>query len=292
MVRLKNTRNILEIYWGSLRAPLPRCVPVLHWTLHVNRISLSHLGPPKFCFFPGVNQFSMSKSVLGENTRCSTETCFAYLFFTHRVGWHVAWGLLGAGARRGPPQRPGRWRGSLPPPEWAGRATHAGSGSAHTRGGEAGREAAADLPVPHTHPVNAARRAQRGRRHLRAGPGGALAAARGVSCRVVSCGAEPRRAARPRGDSPAGTRAPLPPPPPPPLDRSHFSCTKLRGGRGGAAGPAVRRYVLPGEGRAGGRAGPGRGGGRRLSRAAGLDVRLEQLSSAGWGGLGWGGNLW
>lgn len=67
------------------------------------------------------------------------------------------------------------------------------------RGGEAGREAgrpaeppspAAELPRSPTHPScqHSPGEPSWGRRHLRAGPGGALAAARGVSCR-----AEPRR---------------------------------------------------------------------------------------------------
>lgn len=154
----------------------------------------------------------------------------------------------------------------------------------HTRGGEAGREAgrplsgrpAAPLPrAPCQH--SPGRRAERGRRHLRAGPGGALAAARGVSCQ-----AEPRRAARPRGDSPAGLRAPLPP-----LDRSHFSCTKS--GRPGRRRRPRGEAVRAPRGGKGGRPG---GGGARLPRgcwppAASTWCRcLEQLSSAVWGGSG------
>lgn len=69
----------------------------------------------------------------------------------------------------------------------------------------------------------------------------------------------------------------------PPSTRSHFSCTKLRGGRGGG-GPAARRYVLPGEGGKGGRG----GGDAAFPGLVASDVRgplLEQLSSAVWGGL-------
>lgn len=107
--------------------------------------------------------------------------------------------------------------------------------------------------------------------------------------RVVSSPAAPRRAARPRGDSPAGARAPLPP-----FHRSHFSCTKLRGDRGGAAGPAARRTVRAPRGGKGGR--PGRAG-------RGFPGLPACASSTGWrarsgspqpseGDLGEKGNFW
>lgn len=146
--------------------------------------------------------------------------------------------LTRTGGSGGEPSGPGR-----------ARCAHEGAGPSAAR---AGLEAAAGPARPLRAPPPPAGRARRsaGRR-----PG---------ACRVV-----PSRAARPRGDSPSGARAPLPP-----LDRSHFSCTTLRGGRGGAAGPAAGRYVLPGEpepepgGRHAARAGGTRRPGLRAAAAA------------------------
>lgn len=125
-----------------------------------------------------------------------------------------------------------------------------GSGAPRTRGSRAERSPGGSRgrrrPVPPRAPPPPAGRARRsaGRR-----PG---------ACRVV-----PSRAARPRGESPSGARAQLPP-----LDRSHFSCTTLRGGRGGAAGRWAGRYVLPGQREPG-----GRGRGDAAPRAAGGGCR-------------------
>lgn len=129
--------------------------------------------------------------------RCSTETCvFVYLLLVKRSRWDVNLSTPRCGRLAPGPLRDGERRRRHEPRAGASRDVEPRLLRLLTRG-EAKRGAKPAGPphrprFPTRHPVGStARRAERGRRHLRAGPGGALGRRPG---RVVSCGAEPRRA--------------------------------------------------------------------------------------------------
>lgn len=240
-----------------------RHVSVLRWTPHIKFPGVLW-ALPDFAFFQGLTSLAGARR------------CWCQMF--HRNAFVDRWFMRSSGVGRyrtalgaaGPwGGEPGRSRRR----ELGGRATR-GSRSAHEARRSGARRRPGRLQPPSCVFPQGTLSAQRGQRSGAAatcGPGPAERRPPPGACRAVPCRVEP--------PGPAVTHRPGPGHRFPRLDRSHFSCTKLRGDRGGAAGPASRRYVLPGEGREG----KGRPGGRRgLCGSPGCWPLLPRRAARAW----------